>query len=110
MTARRVGSGLALVLLGLAGIPTQGHALAICVDSKALAIQRSECIARGVAVVSKHFAQSKHDAGAVFGFQGKGGAAAILCDRADKGIVFFTVASADESFCRPNIQRLMNEF
>ena len=110
MIARGIGSGLVLGLLGLAGIPTQGHALAICVDSKALAIQQSECIARGLTAMNKHFAQSQHDAGAVFGFQGKDNAAAILCDRADKGFVFFTVASTDESVCRPNILRLMNEF
>ncbi|HEX5210246.1 MAG TPA: hypothetical protein VFW22_00740 [Pseudolabrys sp.] len=110
MTVRHIGSGLVLALLGLAGLPTQGHALAICVDSKELAIQQSECIRRGAAVMSKYFGQSKHDAGAIFGFQGKDNAAAILCDRAAKGVVFFTVASTDESFCRPNIMRLMNEF
>ena len=110
MTARRIGSGLALALLGFAAIPTRGSALAICVDSKVLTIQQGECIARGVAVMSKHFVQSTHDAGAVFGFQGRDNAAAILCDRAAKGFVFFSVASTDESVCRPNILRLMNEF
>jgi hypothetical protein len=60
--------------------------------------------------MSKYFAQSQHDTGAVLGFQGKDNAAAILCDRAANGAVFFTVASTDESVCRANILRLKNEF
>ena len=110
MTAKCFGLGIVLGLLGLAGYSTQGHALAICVDSKELAVQKYECIKRGVAVMNKYFGQTQHDAGAVFGFQGKDNAAAILCDRAAKGLVFFSVASTDESVCRPNILRLMNEF
>jgi len=109
MTTRCIGPGLALVL-GFAAVPTQGHALAICVDSKEIAIQRNECIARSVTVMSKYFGQTKHDAGAAFGFQGKDNAAAILCDRAAKGVVFFSVASTEESVCRSNIQRLMRDF
>ena len=110
MTAGRFRAGLSLALLGLAGIPTPGHALAICVDSKELVIQQNKCIERGLAVMNKYFGQSQHDAEAVFGFQGKDNAAAILCDRVAKGVVFFTVASTEESVCRPNILRLMNEF
>lgn len=110
MAARRIGLGLTLGLFGLAGLPTPGHALAICVDSKELAIQKDECMSRGLTVMNKYFGQSQHDAGAVLGFQGKDNAAAILCDRAAKGFVFFSVASTDENICRPNIQRLMNEF
>ncbi len=110
MPARRIGWGLVLVFFGLAGISTQAHALAICVDSRELAIQQSECIQRGSAVMKKYFEQVQNDAGAVFGFQGKDSAGAILCDRAAKGVVFFTVASTDNAVCRQNILRLKNDF
>lgn len=99
-----------LALVGFAGTSTPGHALAICVDSRELAIQQSECVSRGAAVMKKYFQQVQNDAGAVFGFQGKDNAGAILCDRAAKGIVFFTVASTDDAFCRQNILRLKNDF
>ncbi len=110
MPARHIGSGLVLALLGIAGNSTQGHALVICVDSKELAIQQNECVGRGSVVMHKYFEQSQHDTGAVFGFQGKESAAAILCDRAAKGVVFFATSSTDEKGCRQDIQRLMNDF
>ena len=110
MAARCIGLASAAAFLGLMGFSTPGHALAICVDSKELAIQKDECVRRGLAVMNKYFGQTQHDAGAVFGFQGRDNAAAILCDRAAKGFVFFSVASTDENVCRPNIQRLMNDF
>jgi hypothetical protein len=110
MLAKRIGLGLALALPALSGLALQAQALGICVDSKEFAIQQSECIARGVAVMNKYFEQSQHDSEAVFGFQGRDTAAAILCDRAAKGVVFFSVASTDENVCRANIQKLMNEF
>ena len=110
MPARRSGLGLVLAFLSLAGTATKGHALAICVDSKVLAIQQSECVSRASAVMNKYFEQTQHDTGAVFGFQGKDSAAAILCDQAAKGVVFFSAASTDESVCRQNILRLKNDF
>lgn len=110
MAARYIGSGLLLALFALAATPTPGRALAICVDSREIAIQQGECVSRGAAVMAKYFAQSRHDGGAVFGFQGKDTAAAILCDRVAKGAVFFAISSTEETVCRQSIQKLMNEF
>ena len=110
MATKRIGSGIAFALLALAATSTQGHTLAICVDSKEITIQNNECIRRGLEVMNKYFGQTENDAGAVFGFQGRDNAAAILCDRAAKGFVFFSVASTEESVCRPNIMKLMREF
>ncbi len=58
----------------------------------------------------KYFKVSRHDAGAVFGFQGNDSAAAILCDQAAKGVVFFSASSTDSTICQENIRRLVEEF
>jgi len=110
MATRRTGARLALALLGLTASTTPGRTLAICVDSRELAIQQNQCIQRGVAVMSKYFPQTQHDTGAVFGFRGRDNAAAILCDRARNNSVFFSVASTDEAVCRQDILKLKNEF
>jgi hypothetical protein len=110
MAVGHIRSALVLGLLGVVGNATPGHALAICVQSKELAVQQSECIRRGSVVIDKYFEQSQHDTAAVFGFQGNATAAAILCDQAAKNVVFFAVSSTDEDVCRRDIQKLMNEF
>lgn len=99
-----------LALLGVAINATPGHALDICVDSKVLELKKDECLKRGMAVMNKYFTQVSQDAGAVFGAQGNASAAAILCDRADKGVVFFAASSVDPKVCRENILRLRNDF
>lgn len=110
MATGNIGAGLAIAFFALTTTASRGYALAICVDSKEVVVSQNECVGRGAGVMSKYFQQSQQDAGAVFGFQGKDNAAAILCDRAAKGVVFFAVSSTDEAFCRVNIQRLMKEF
>jgi len=99
-----------LALLGIAISATPGHALDICVDSKVLEIKKDECLTRGTAVMRKYFTQILQDSGAVFGAQGNDSSAAILCDRTDKGAVFFAASSVDPKVCRENIIRLLNEF
>jgi hypothetical protein len=106
---RHVGLGLILVLLGLSASATPGQALAICVQSKGLAIQKDECLRRGAAVMRRLF-QESHDSGSIFGFQGPDNAAAILCDEADKGVVFFSTSSTDAGVCQRNIQLLVDGF
>jgi hypothetical protein len=89
---------------------TPGRALDICVDSKVVEIKKDECLTRGTAVVRKYFTDTFHDGGAVFGRQGDANSAAILCDRADKGVVFFATSSVDPNVCDENIRRLLNDF
>ena len=110
MGARYLVPGLMLALLGISVNATPGYALDICVDSKVLEIKKDECLKRGVAVMDKYFTDTFHDGGAVFGRQGNASAAAILCDRTDKGAVFFAAASVDPKVCRENIMRLRNDF
>lgn len=110
MWATRLGFGLLPVLLGIAMSATPAHALDICVDSKALDIRKDECLMRGTAVMRKHFTDTFHDGGAVFGRQGDASSAAILCDRTDKGAVFFATSSVDPKVCDENIRRLLNDF
>lgn len=110
LLARRLGSGLMLVLLGVAGSVTPGHALDICVDSKVVELKKDECLKRGISVMDKYFTDTFHDGGAVFGRQGNASAAAILCDRTDKGAVFFAASSVDPRVCEENIRRLLNDF
>jgi hypothetical protein len=110
MWTQNLGSGLMLALLGIAISATPGHALDICVDSKVLEIKKDECLTRGVAVMDKYFTDTFHDGGAVFGRQGNASAAAILCDRTDKGAVFFAASSVDPKVCRENILRLLKDF
>jgi hypothetical protein len=110
MWARRFGSGLLLAVLGVAAAATPGHALDICVDSKVLELKKDECLKRGKAVMAKYFTQLLQDAGAVFGAQGSASAAAILCDRVDKGVVLFAASSVDPNVCRQNILRLRDDF
>ena len=110
MWATRLGLGLMLALLVVAATATPGHALDICVDSKVLEIKKDECLRRGLAVMRKYFTQILQDPGAVFGAQGNDSSAAILCDRADKGAVFFAASSVDPKVCRENIIRLLNDF
>lgn len=110
MGARCVVSGLMLALLGIAVSTTQGHALDICVDSKILDLKKDECLSRGMAVMRKYFSDTFHDGGAVFGRQGNASSAAILCDRTDKGAVFFATSSVDPRVCGENIRRLLDDF
>ena len=63
-----------------------------------------------MAMMRKYFTDTFHDGGAVFGRQGSASAAAILCDRADKGVVFFATSSVDPKVCDENIRRLLNDF
>lgn len=102
--------GLMLVLPGVVVTATPGHALDICVDSKILELKKDECLTRGMAVMRKYFTDTFHDGGAVFGRQGNASAAAILCDRTDKGAVFFATSSVDPNVCDENIRRLLNDF
>ena len=99
-----------LALLGAAVSATPGLALDICVDSKVLDLTKDECLTRGTAVMRKYFADTFHDGGAVFGRQGNASSAAILCDRTDKGAVFFATSSVDPRVCSENIRRLLNDF
>ena len=101
---------MTLALLGVAVNATPGHALDICVDSKVIELKKDECLKRGVAVMDKYFTDTFHDGGAVFGRQGNVSAAAILCDRTDKGAVFFAASSVDPKVCRENILRLLKDF
>jgi hypothetical protein len=110
MSARHFGLRLTLAILGAALSATQGRALDICVDSKDTNLNKDQCVMRGMAVMGQYFADPSHDGGAVFGFRGKDSAAAILCDKADKGVVFFATSSTDEKACRENILRLRNDF
>jgi hypothetical protein len=110
MWARDFGSGVMLALIGVAVSPAPGHALDICVDSKVLEIKKDECLTRGTAVMRKYFTDTFHDGGAVFGRQGNASSAAILCDRTDKGAVFFATSSVDPKVCDENIRRLLNDF
>lgn len=110
MRAGCLGSALILAVVGVAVSATPGHALDICVDSKVVEIKQDECLKRGMAVMNKYFTQLSQDAGAVFGAQGNASAAAILCDRAGKGVVFFAASSVDPKVCRENILRLRNDF
>ena len=110
MGTERIGAGLILALLGVALSAIQAHALDICVDSKVLEIKKDECLKRGVAVMDKYFTDTFHDGGAVFGRQGNASAAAILCDRTDKGAVFFAASSVNPNVCDENIRRLLNDF
>lgn len=110
MWFRSLGSGLTLALLGAAVSATPGRALDICVDSKVLEIKKDECLKRGMADMNKYFTDTFHDGGAVFGRQGNASAAAILCDRTDKGAVFFAASSVDPKVCEENIRRLLNDF
>lgn len=97
-----------LALLGIAA--PQAYALDICVDSKVLELKKDKCLTRGRAVMRKYFADTFHDGGAVFGRQGNASSAAILCDRADKGAVFFATSSVDPKACDENIRRLLDDF
>lgn len=99
-----------LAVLGLAMNATLGHALDICVDSKVLELNKDECLNRGMAVMRKYFTDTFHDGGAVFGRQGNASSAAILCDRTDKGAVFFATSSVDPKVCDENIRRLLDDF
>lgn len=110
MWATRLAPGLILALLGVSVSATPGHALDICVDSKLLEIKKDECLTRGMGVMRKYFTDTFHDGGAVFGRQGNANSAAILCDRVDKGAVFFATASVDPKVCDENIRRLLNDF
>jgi hypothetical protein len=103
-------SGLMLAVLGVTAAATPVYALDICVDSKVVELKKDECLKRGMAVMNKYFTQLSQDTGAVFGAQGNASAAAILCDRADKGVVFFAASSVDPKVCRENILRLRNDF
>lgn len=110
MWLRCLGSGLITVVIGIALNATPGHALDICVDSKVIEIKKDACLTRGMAVMRKHFTDTFHDGGAVFGRQGDASSAAILCDRADKGVVFFATSSVDPKVCDENIRRLLDDF
>lgn len=110
MWVRCLGSGLVLAVVGLVMSAAPGHALDICVDSKVLEIKKDECLTRGLAVMRKYFSRTLQDSGAVFGAQGNASSAAILCDRTDKGAVFFAASSVDPNVCRENIIRLLNDF
>ena len=110
MWLRGLGSGLLAGVLGLAMSAPPSHALDICVDSKVIDLKKDECLTRGVAVMRKYFGDTFHDGGAVFGRQGNASSAAILCDRTDKGAVFFAASSVDPKACRENIIRLLNDF
>jgi hypothetical protein len=99
-----------LAVLGVAMNATPGHALDICVDSKVLDLKKDECLTRGMAVMRKYFTDTFHDGGAVFGRQGNASSAAILCDRTDKGAVFFATSSVDPKVCDENIRRLLDDF
>jgi hypothetical protein len=99
-----------LALLGVAVNAIPGYALDICVDAKVIDIKKDECLNRGMAVMRKYFTDTFHDGGAVFGRQGNASSAAILCDRADKGAVFFATSSVDPKVCSENIRRLLDDF
>ena len=105
-----LGSGVMLASLVLAMNATPGRALDICVDSKVIEIKKDECLKRGRAVMEKYFTRILQDGGAVFGAKGNASSAAILCDRTDKGAVFFAASSVDPKVCRENIIRLLNDF
>src|SRR5579864_965827 len=110
MWGRCVGSGLMLALVGVGASAGQTRALDICVDSKVIEIKKDECLTRGMAVMRKYFTDTFHDGGAVFGRQGNASSAAILCDRTDKGAVFFATSSVNPNVCDENIRRLLNDF
>lgn len=99
-----------LALFGVAASATQGQALDICVDSKLVDLKKDQCLDRGLAVMRKYFSDTFHDGGAVFGRQGEASSAAILCDRTDRGAVFFATSSVDPNVCDENIRRLLNDF
>jgi hypothetical protein len=46
----------------------------------------------------------------VFRRQGNTSSAAILCDRTDKGAVFFATSSVDPKVCDENIRQLLDDF
>jgi len=110
MWMRYLVSGLMLAALSVAVTTTRVLALDICVDSKVIDLKKDQCLDRGTAVMRKYFTDTFHDGGAVFGRQGNASSAAILCDRADKGVVFFATSSVDPKVCDENIRKLLNDF
>ncbi len=109
MLTRHIGLILILILFAVAASATPGRTLAICVQSKRLDIQKDECLRRAERVTRRQF-QETHDSGLNFGFQGPDNAAAILCDDADKGVVFFSTSSTNADVCQRNFQFLIDGF
>src|SRR5258707_5819609 len=84
MATRTIGLALMLALLGVIGSAMPGHAMGICVGSRAMDIQQDACVKRATAVMRRHFKDVQPDCASIFAFGGGNLAAAIVCDQADK--------------------------
>jgi hypothetical protein len=96
--------------LGVAGSATPAYALWMCIKSKALTIQKTECVQRGSTVMRKCLKEVYPHDDSVFGFRGGDTGAAILCDQTDKGVILFSSASAKERVCHDTMEGIFNDF
>ncbi len=70
MATRTIGLALMLALLGVIGSAMPGHAMGICVGSRAMDIQQDACVKRATAVMRRHFKDVQPDCALIFAFGG----------------------------------------
>ncbi len=110
MATRTIGLALMLALLGVIGSAMPGHAMGICVGSRAMDIQQDACVKRATAVMRRHFKDVQPDCALIFAFGGGNLAAAIVCDQADKGVVFFSSSSTNAKLCHTTYDQITGGF